>query len=511
MRKEPSWLKNAIFYEIYPQSFYDTDGDGIGDLKGVIKKLDYVKSLGVNAIWLNPFYDSPFADAGYDITDFYRVAPRYGTNDDFAELCREAHDRGIKVICDLVACHSSVECEWFKKSSQSEKNEFTDRYVWCDDDKSQYEKLYRRDYERNDRYLASFYDIQPAFNYGFYEVREPWQLPIDAPQCLANRRALRDIIDYWIGLGCDGYRVDMAGYVVKNDPEYIGTKQFWNEFRDYFDEKYPECVLLPEWSRPHFSLDAGFHLDMFLSGGSLFRYELNEKGKHSYFRREGKGNRKFFTDDYVKWLEKANGKGYVSLITGDHDMHRLTDGRDNEEMKTIFAFLMTLPGTPMIYYGEEIGMRNVFNTETEGSNGRGCARTPMQWEDPAVSKNFGFSTADTTYLRQDQSADAPYVDGEENDESSLLNTVRTLTDLRHRTRALWADGGISFIGEQNYPMHYERSYGGESVRVIINPSGDSYDVADGDAGDILYAHSVKRTADGFAVGGCGAVIYTVKK
>ena len=127
--KQPSWLSAAVFYNIYPQSFYDTNADGIGYLNGVREKLPYIRDMGFTAIWLNPFYESPFRDAGYDVTDFYKVAPRYGTNEDFARLCAAAHECGIKVVVDLVAGHTSLECEWFQKSALPEKNAYTNRYI----------------------------------------------------------------------------------------------------------------------------------------------------------------------------------------------------------------------------------------------------------------------------------------------------------------------------------------------------------------------------------------------
>ncbi|MBN1583557.1 MAG: glycosylase, partial [Anaerolineae bacterium] len=126
----PEWLEKAIIYEIYPQSFYDTNGDGIGDLPGVIAKLDYVQSLGANALWLNPCFESPFGDAGYDVADFYKVAPRYGTNEDLRRLFEEAKKHGIRVVLDLVAGHTSVECEWFKQSAKHKRNEYSDWYIW---------------------------------------------------------------------------------------------------------------------------------------------------------------------------------------------------------------------------------------------------------------------------------------------------------------------------------------------------------------------------------------------
>ena len=171
---EPKWLKDAVIYQIYPQSFKDTNNDGIGDLPGIIEKLPYVESLGVTAIWLSPFYESPFQDAGYDVTDYYKVAPRYGTIEDFRHLCDAAHARGIKVICDLVAGHTSIECDWFRQSARAEKNEFTDRYIWSDSRETGGAHMNARDdYERDGQYYCNFFAIQPALNYGYAIPTEP--------------------------------------------------------------------------------------------------------------------------------------------------------------------------------------------------------------------------------------------------------------------------------------------------------------------------------------------------
>ncbi|MBQ0009979.1 MAG: glycosylase, partial [Ruminococcus sp.] len=336
-RKEPTWLSDAVFYEIYPQSFYDTNGDGIGDLDGVIAKLDYVKDLGCRAIWLNPFYESPFADAGYDISDYYRVAPRYGTNEDFARPCRVAHEKGIRVIADLVPCHTSVEHPWFRKSCEKERNEYSDTFIWCDDPNVESDRLCRITDGRKDRYYRSYYETQPAINYGFAHPTEPWQKSPDDPVCLRNKQAMLDVMDYWISLGCDGFRVDMAAFVVKDDPDGSANKRFWREVRAIFDEKYPECVLFPEWSRPLLALDAGFHFDMFLTGGSLFRREKPEIGYYNYFRKAGRGILSRFTEDYLAWLDGTLDKGYISFVTGNHDQPRISLGRDTEELKVLMA------------------------------------------------------------------------------------------------------------------------------------------------------------------------------
>ena len=176
-----SWLKHAVFYEIYPQTFYDTNGDGIGDLPGVIEKLPYVKSLGCNAIWMNPCFDSPFKDAGYDVRNYYKVAERYGTNDDLVRLFEEAHKLGIRILLDLVPGHTSEEHEWFQASRQIEKNEFSSRYIWT---KSVFEgaqplPFIAGEAERNGCYVLNYFKCQPALNYGFYQPNQPWQEGVD--------------------------------------------------------------------------------------------------------------------------------------------------------------------------------------------------------------------------------------------------------------------------------------------------------------------------------------------
>ena len=178
----PGWLNDAVFYEIYPQSFYDSNGDGIGDFEGIIQKLDYIKSLGCNALWINPCFDSPFKDAGYDVRDYKLAASRYGTNDDLFRLFGEAHQRGIRVLLDLVPGHSSEEHSWFKASRQENPSpEFKNRYLWTEswfswgDDGF---KLIAGEAERDGCYVINFFKCQPAFNYGVLNPWKPWQLPL---------------------------------------------------------------------------------------------------------------------------------------------------------------------------------------------------------------------------------------------------------------------------------------------------------------------------------------------
>lgn len=514
--KQPSWLKNAIFYNIYPQSFYDTNGDGIGDLNGIKEKLSYIKGMGFDAIWLNPFYESPFRDAGYDVTDFYKVAPRYGTNEDFVSLCAEAKKQGIRIVIDLVAGHTSLECEWFQKSAQPDPNEYSNRYIWTNSVWKKEGTRFISGYsDRDGCYMANFFYCQPALNYGYYKPNpeRPWQLPADHPDCLATRKALWDIMEYWIALGADGFRVDMAPSLIKNDENYAGAKALWQEFRQKFDEKYPEIVLISEWSYPEHAIEAGFHIDFLIhlnigAYTTLFRHEEGTDVNkdwigHSYFRKEGKGNLELFMREYMEQYEKTKGKGYISIPSGNHDIPRLSFYRDDADMKAALSFVLTMPGVPFVYYGDEIGMRfHPKMRSKEGAYYRTGSRTPMQWK---KGKNLGFSTTDVTYLPVDSAPDAPTVEEQEKDENSILHFVRTLTALRRAHSALAADGEFIPLSE-NYPLVFRRMDENESITVAINPTDREY-MLDYNGTDILLSENATVENGKFTLGSRGVLIY----
>ena len=473
----PSWLHKAVFYNIYPQSFYDTNGDGIGDLNGIRQKLPFIQDMGYTAIWLNPFYESPFRDAGYDITDFYKVAPRYGTNEDFKALCDEAHKLGIKVIVDLVAGHTSMECEWFQKSCMAEPNEYTNRYVWTDVWNKNYNGCIGGYGQRNGRFMINFFYCQPALNYGFANIDDPaWQLPMDHPDCLATRQELLNIMDYWIGMGADGYRVDMAGSLIKNDPDKTGITAFWQGIRKVFDEKYPECVLISEWFRPQISTNAGFHVDFMTwrNVSNLFRAEpghdmIPPMGGHSYFNADGQGDLDDFLVDYLQVLEASRQKGYIGMITGNHDIPRISYGRTQKELAVAYAFILTMPGVPFVYYGDEIGMPYLPDIPSkEGGYTRTGSRTPMQW---CRGKNAGFSTGAAEDLYLPVQEDGVNVEDQLADAHSLLNTTKTLIRLRKGSDALCSPE-VEFLNRSNkgYPMVYRRSGTDGNYLICINPT-----------------------------------------
>ncbi len=344
------WLDNAVFYEIYPQSFRDSNADGIGDFNGIIEKLDYICNLGCNAIWINPCFLSPFGDAGYDVQDYCKVAPRYGSNEDLVRLFEEAHKRGMHVLLDLVPGHTSVEHSWFKESIKPERNEFSDRYIWTNSVWESVDCLpcLRGISQRDGSVALNFFSTQPALNYGYYKPTLPWQQAMDAEGPLATREAMKDVMRFWLKAGCDGFRVDMAGSLVKNDEEGRGTIALWQDFREFLDREFPEAAMVSEWGEPDKSLQGGFHMDFLLHFGpshynDLFRCD------EPYFSKRGKGTAAEFVAKYKENYEKSGGKGLICIPSGNHDMDRLARRLDADEIKAAFAFLLTMPGAPFIY------------------------------------------------------------------------------------------------------------------------------------------------------------------
>jgi Glycosidases len=477
----PEWLNDAVFYEIYPQSFYDTNGDGIGDINGITEKLDYVKSLGCNAIWLNPCFDSPFMDAGYDVRDYKKVAPRYGTNDDLKRCFEEAHRRGMHILLDLVPGHTSDEHLWFKESRKAEKNEYSNRYIWTD---SVWNRPGDFGYmcgvtERDACYLLNFFSSQPALNYGFNKITAPWQLHYTHPDCVATREAMKDVMRFWLDMGCDGFRVDMAASLVKNDDDWSATSELWRNVREMLDRDYPKAAMVAEWSDPakavamaHFHMD--FYLDHVGNGyHALFRNTKDDGSQHSFFSKQGKGDIMEFLDDYLPKYKASKADGYISFLTCNHDTPRMTKSFDEQECGLAYAFLFTMPGVPFLYYGDEIGMQYFPMTSVEGGYFRTGTRTPMQWNN---GKNLGFSGAEKEklYLPVDGRDCAPTVEKQENGENSLLNTVRRVLALRHANPDLQAAANfeVLYAEKGRYPFVYRR---GKFI-LAVNPSRETAEI-----------------------------------
>ena len=550
----PEWLRDGVIYQVYPSSYKDSDGNGIGDIRGVISELDYIESLGVRAIWFNPLFVSGWIDGGYDVIDFYRVDPRFGTNNDMVELIEKAHAKGIKVMLDLVAGHTSDKHPWFIQSSQDTNLQYSDYYIWSDrlpDAKAEKDletmlkdpnymqntigKWMKSEYPRNKFYMKNFYACQPSLNYGYAnpDPSRPWEQGVDAPGPEAVRQELKDIIAFWYGKGVDGFRVDMANSLVKNDKDKKEIMNLWREIREWSDKNYPDHVLMAEWGSPKYCLAAGYNIDMDLNGTKAHNRRMYFDRKHqadggSYFSLNGGqpsvrdlyGNAwpedkidskttaaemlKEYYDYFTDCLESTETMGYFATITGNHDHLRINMGARNtpDQLKVMLTWVLTMP-MPILYYGDEIGMRSLVdmpNVEGANHNGkeRSGARTPMQW---TSGETAGFSTCspDKLYLPvcTEWSPATSYpqyldwkknfeagkvkpiakgeitVESQDKDPESILNWTRELIALRKSSEALWADSKFIpvFNESQPYPMVYLRSNGKETFLIALNPTG----------------------------------------
>lgn len=550
----PEWLRDGVIYQVYPSSYKDSDGNGIGDIRGVISELDYIESLGVRAIWFNPLFVSGWIDGGYDVIDFYRVDPRFGTNNDMVELIEKAHAKGIKVMLDLVAGHTSDKHPWFIQSSQDTNLQYSDYYIWSDrlpDAKAEKDletmlkdpnymqntigKWMKSEYPRNTFYMKNFYACQPSLNYGYAnpDPSRPWEQGVDAPGPKAVRQELKDIIAFWYGKGVDGFRVDMANSLVKNDKDKKEIMNLWREIREWSDKNYPDHVLMAEWGSPKYCLAAGYNIDMDLNSTKAHNRRMYFDRKHqadggSYFSLNGGqpsvkdlyGNAwpedkidskttaaemlKEYYDYFTDCLESTETMGYFATITGNHDHLRINMGARNtpDQLKVMLTWVLTMP-MPILYYGDEIGMRSLVdlpNVEGANHNGkeRSGARTPMQW---TSGETAGFSTCspDKLYLPvcTEWSPATSYpqypdwkknfeagkvkpiakgeitVESQDKDPESILNWTRELIALRKSSEALWADSKFIpvFNESQPYPMVYLRSNGKETFLIALNPTG----------------------------------------
>lgn len=474
------WLKNACFYEIYPQSFKDSNGDGIGDFNGIIEKLDYICELGCNALWINPCYDSPFKDAGYDVRNYKLIAARYGTNDDAKKLFEEAHKRGMHVFFDLVPGHTSEEHEWFIKSSDPTPNEYSGRYIWTNDWLFGPKDLkgIAGKTDRNGVYVVNFFATQPALNYGFLNPEEEWQCGIDSPDALATVEAVKDIMKFWLDMGCDGFRVDMADSLVKHDDDNkSGTCSIWVKITQWMKSNYPEAAMVSEWNSPTLSIPAGFDMDFMLNwwgnGYDLLMRDCKNENHSPIFKKNSLRSINEFLNDYLDKYEAIKNKGKYCLITGNHDTERVSYYLDESERKLAFAFLLTMPGAPFIYYGDEIGMRYQSELRNrEGGYTRTGTRTPMQWD---TSANMGFSTAssDKLYLPVDTRPEAAKenVAAQINDPDSLYTFVKKLLAIRKSQPELLEDDNLEFIYAKDDARAFVYKRG--ALTIMVNPDAKS--------------------------------------
>ena len=344
----PEWLKEGILYHIYPSSFKDSDGDGIGDLEGIRSKLPYVKSLGANTIWLSPVFRSEFEDGGYDITDFYRIDPRFGTNSQLVQLVREAHDLGIRVCLDLVAGHTSDKHPWFRQSSEADPElQYSDYYIWSDSkDSLPTKKFVRSDAARDGNYMKNFFDIQPALNYGYLhpDPAQPWQQGYDDPGPTAVRNELKNIISFWMDKGVDGFRCDMAMLV---------PIEFWNETSLRLRRVKPDLFMLAEAEERNLFEEGAFDACYAWRMHHLMNDVARQRTRVTALRDYIYADRDDYPDSAMRLAFTSN---HDENSWNGSEFSRLGDAR---EIMAVFTFVVPR-GLPLIYTGQEIGYDHSF-------------------------------------------------------------------------------------------------------------------------------------------------------
>lgn len=457
---------NLSFYEIYPTSFYDSNGDGIGDIKGIIKKLDYVKSLGFKGIWFNPFFLSNFKDGGYDIIDFKKIDPKFGTNADAYRLIKECHKRGLLVIFDLVAGHMSWDSPYFKDSAKSKMNKNSSMFIWTDSAwtwDSDYAVI-RGLYDRDGAFMVNFFVHQPALNYGFNKITRPWQQKTTDEGPKKTRDFIVDVMKFWCSKGVDGYRCDMADSLVKNDTDNKdATQECWRYMFGEVRKEYPNMIAVSEWSNPHQSLSGGFDMDFVLDHQSNFSYAFFRKGYE--YESDGKMHgqplfEKFDQELYDKAIkdlvyrikEQEDKPGhYLAPISGNHDTFRIADSLKGDDLKLAYLFLFTMPGIPFVFAGDE-GMQTTRRgyPSKDGGFQRTGARFVMNWD--KSMKNHGFSKTDGPLYLPYNNKDKD-IESQIKDVTSLLNLIKALNKLRDANEDLTKHDGFELLDK---PLSYRR-------------------------------------------------------
>lgn len=512
---EKKWWKEAIAYQIYPRSFMDSNGDGIGDIQGVISKLDYLQDLGIDIIWMSPIYQSPNDDNGYDISNYQAILPEFGTVKDFDELLEDVHRRGMKLIMDLVINHTSDEHPWFIKSRSSKDNPYRDYYIWHpgQDGKepNNWESIFngpawQYDEKTNEYYMHVFSKKQPDLN---------WENP-------AVRHDLYEMVNWWLDKGIDGFRVDAISHIKKTpgfpdmpNPEnkkYVpsfdghmnrpGIQTFLEELRKKTFDNYNIMTVgeangvnieqADEW--------VGKENGIF---NMIFQFEhLDLWGKSATGGLDIHGLKQTLS----KWQYGLDGIGWNALFLENHDQPRSvsTWGNDTdlrkEAAKSFATMYFLMQGTPFIYQGQEIGMTNVqfdsiddyndvaiknlYKEEREAGksheevmkiiwkNGRDNSRTPMQWNDKV---NAGFSTA-KPWIKVNPNYQEINVAKEWEDPNSILNYYKKLIRLRKGNDTLIYGKYELVLDEHKQVFAYKRIYGDETYLVLTNLFNQSVDV-----------------------------------
>ena len=465
-------FRDLIVYEIYPTSFKDTNHDGIGDLRGITQKLDYIKESGFNALWLNPFYKSPFKDGGYDVEDFFAVDPRFGTMDDYRELISEAHKRDIKVFIDLVAGHASFMNKDFLKSAEPQRNEKSDLFIW-NDNPWQPDGQFRfisGMYQRHGCYMVNFFAHQPAFNYGFKVIEHPeWQMSYKDERTFAARNYMLNVMRFWLKEGTDGFRVDMADSLVKKDDDKKATAEVWRWMFERIRKEYPEAFFVSEWSNPKQSFDAGFDADFVLDHWDNFyhRFFRSNESSRGDALITGRGDMEYAIKDMKeRFTEAEKTDSYLALISGNHDTWRIANYLDDKDLRVFYMMLFTLPGVPFVLYGDEIGMKTSDIPSKDGGFQRTGTRIPMIWNNE--KPNHGFCDSECIPYLPFNEDNKMSVNDEIKNGNSLYNYIRKLAQLRNEISDL-KDPHLDIRNEKRVLTFTRGKY-----ELIVNMSDRAY-------------------------------------
>jgi alpha-glucosidase len=511
--KHNHWWQHTTIYQIYPRSFFDSNGDGIGDINGITKKLDYIQELGFETIWISPFFASPQADFGYDIKDYQAISPEYGTMSDVESLIEEVHKRKMKIVFDMVMNHTSDQHEWFLESKQNKENDKSDWYIWRDK-KNNWKSMvggsaWQYSEERKQYYLASFLPFQPDLNYRNKEVK----------------KAMFENVRFWLEKGVDGYRLDIFNVIYKNESfeknpftfqifpnetNPLGgfqkatnslnqkeTIEFARELRNETSQ-FGDKLLLGEVSGPMETIKSYMGAETNDGLGLVFIFEmLDFKFSADYFK------------NLITKIEQQFPKPFMPVYTfSNHDRRRANSRLKNEQEKTQLLHLLqfTVRGVPCTYYGEEIGMEDAkipykkgldplaqkykriprFIPELKNETlNRDELRTPMQWSN---EKNAGFSSAEKTWLPVNSNYTTCNVDALSKDKLNMLYHFKNLLKLRNGNNILrFGDLQIVEIPNAKNVLAYRRILNRESVLVLINFSNKKVNLSEEiTKGEILY-------------------------
>ena len=505
--QEKNWWKEGIVYQIYPRSYKDTSGNGVGDLRGIIQKLDYIKSLGITMVWLNPIYESPNDDNGYDISDYRAIMKEFGTMEDFDELLQGLHERGMKFIMDVVVNHSSDEHEWFQQSRSSRDNPFRDYYHWWPAEKGKPNHRWSFFDENSDAWK---YDQQTDSYYLHYFSQKQPDLNWENPKV---RQEVYDIMKFWAEKGVDGFRLDAFQYVSKDIT--------FPPFPEGYDVDVPSVIeyhgmgphihsYLKEMNEQVLSKYDVFAVSEGVGSTLKDAHDLVDKDRNElqmayHFEATDmvttleKCTLAQFKESFTKWDKSFAENGWIAIYLSNHDQSRFINryGSDKPAFKDYSAkllntFILSMRGTPFMYYGDELGMTNIGFTKIEqykdiaaingykkaASDGedldhylkklnllsRDNGRTPMQWD---TSNNAGFSS-EIPWLPVHENHTTVNVANQQNDQNSVLNHFKKMVTFR-KDNLLLVYGNYKIIQEEHQTIYaYSRTLDDEQMTILLN-------------------------------------------